>query len=71
VTETDAAPFEAVVAAFRQVADEFFADRLELVRVRHSIIAGSTELQERELRKMGWLRSPAGSRPAATPRSPS
>lgn len=55
VTEPDAAPFEAVVAAFRQVADEFFADRLELVRVRHSIIASSTELQERELRKMGSL----------------
>ena len=55
VIETDAAPFEAVVAAFRQVAHEFFADRLELVRVRHSIIASSPELQERELRKMGSL----------------
>ena len=55
VTETDAAPFEAVVAAFRRVAEAFFADRLELVRVRQSIIESSTELQERELRKAGSL----------------
>ncbi|MFV2088486.1 TetR family transcriptional regulator [Micromonospora sp. LOL_021] len=55
VTETDAAPFEAVVAAFRQVAEEIFADRLELVRVRQTIIESSPELQERELRKMGSL----------------
>ena len=55
MTETDAAPFEAVVAAFRRVAEEIFADRLELVRVRQSIIESSTELQERELRKTGSL----------------
>jgi len=55
VAEADAAPFETVVAAFRRVADEIFADRLDLVRVRQSIIEGSPELQERELRKMGSL----------------
>ncbi|MEV4495049.1 TetR family transcriptional regulator [Micromonospora arborensis] len=55
VAETDAAPFEAVVAAFRRVAEDLFADRLELVRMRHSIIASSPELQERELRKTGAL----------------
>lgn len=55
VAETDAAPFEAVVAAFRQVAEEIFADRLERVRMRHSIIQSSPELQERELRKTGAL----------------
>jgi AcrR family transcriptional regulator len=55
LTETDAAPFEAVVAALRRVAEEIFADRLELVRVRQSIIDSSTELQERELRKTGSL----------------
>ncbi len=55
VAETDAAPFEAVIAAFRQVAEEIFADRLELVRVRQAIIESSPELQERELRKMGSL----------------
>ncbi|CCH21922.1 TetR family transcriptional regulator [Micromonospora lupini] len=55
VTETGAGPFEAVVAAFRLVADEIFADRLELVRMRQSIIASSAELQERELRKMSSL----------------
>jgi hypothetical protein len=37
------------------VADEIFADRLDLVRVRQSIIEGSPELQERELRKTGSL----------------
>lgn len=30
-------------------AHPIFADRLELVQVRHSIIAGGPELQEREL----------------------
>jgi AcrR family transcriptional regulator len=55
VAETDAAPFETVIAAFHQVADEIFADRLDLVRVRQSIIEGSPELQERELRKTGSL----------------
>ncbi|GAA1299953.1 TetR family transcriptional regulator [Planotetraspora silvatica] len=55
VAETDAAPFETVIAAFHQVADEIFADRLDLVRVRQSIIEGSPELKERELRKMGSL----------------
>lgn len=55
VAETDAAPFETVIAAFHRVADEIFADRLDLVRVRQSIIEGSPELQERELRKMGSL----------------
>ncbi|RZT81514.1 TetR family transcriptional regulator [Micromonospora violae] len=51
VAETDATPFEAVVAAFRRVAEDIFADRLELVRARQAIIASSPELQERELRK--------------------
>ena len=55
VAETDAAPFEAVIAAFRRVAAEIFADRRELVRMRQSIIASSPELQERELRKTGSL----------------
>ncbi|MGC4747770.1 TetR family transcriptional regulator [Micromonospora sp. DT201] len=55
VAETDAAPFEAVIAAFRRVAAEIFADRLELVRMRQSIIESSPELQERELRKTGAL----------------
>lgn len=55
VAETDAAPFETVIAAFRRVADEIFADRLDLVRTRQSIIDSSPELQERELRKMGSL----------------
>lgn len=55
VAETDAAPFETVIAAFHQVANEIFADRLDLVRMRQSIIEGSPELQERELRKTGSL----------------
>lgn len=55
VAETDAAPFETVVAAFRRVADEIFADRLDLARARQSIIESSPELQERELRKMRSL----------------
>lgn len=55
VTETDAGPFEAVVTAFRRVAEDLFADRLELVRVRQSIIESSPELQERELHKMRSL----------------
>ncbi|MFG3557923.1 TetR family transcriptional regulator [Micromonospora sp. NPDC047557] len=55
VAETDAGPFEAVVAAFRQVAEQIFTDRLELVRMRQSIIASSPELQERELRKTSSL----------------
>ncbi|MEU8182846.1 TetR family transcriptional regulator [Micromonospora sp. NPDC049044] len=55
VTETGGAPFEAVVAGFRQVAVDVFADRLEFVRMRQSIIESSPELQERELRKTGSL----------------
>jgi AcrR family transcriptional regulator len=55
VAETDAAPFETVIAAFHRAADEIFADRLDLVRVRQSIIESSPELQERELRKTGSL----------------
>lgn len=55
IAETDATPFETVVAAYRRVADEIFADRHDLVRVRQSIIESSPELQERELRKMGSL----------------
>jgi len=55
VAEADAAPFEAIIAAFCRVADEIFADRLDVVRVRQSIIEGSPELKERELRKMGSL----------------
>ncbi|MEV4274121.1 TetR family transcriptional regulator [Micromonospora chalcea] len=55
VAETDAAPFETVIAAFQRVADEIFADRLDLARVRQSIIEGSPELQERELRKTSSL----------------
>ncbi|RKF24018.1 TetR family transcriptional regulator [Micromonospora globbae] len=55
VAETDADPFETVVTAFRQVADEIFADRLDLVRVRQTIIDASPELQERELRKTNGL----------------
>lgn len=60
VTETDAAPFEAVVAAYRKVADEVFADRRELIRVRQTIIESSAELQERELRKAGSLGAAVG-----------
>ncbi|MFI7545235.1 TetR/AcrR family transcriptional regulator [Actinoplanes sp. NPDC049599] len=55
VTETDAAPFEAVITAFHRLAKELFADRLDLVRVRQSIIDSSPELQERELHKMRSL----------------
>jgi len=55
VAETDAAPFETVIAAFRRAAEEIFVDRLDLARVRQSIIESSPELQERELRKMGSL----------------
>jgi AcrR family transcriptional regulator len=55
VGDSDAAPFDAVIAAFRQAADELFVDRLDLVRVRQTIIEGSPELKERELRKMGSL----------------
>jgi AcrR family transcriptional regulator len=55
VGDSDAAPFEAVIAAFRRAADELFVDRLDLVRVRQTIIEGSPELKERELRKMGSL----------------
>ncbi|MCF0095349.1 hypothetical protein B0E54_04208 [Micromonospora sp. MH99] len=55
VAETDAGPFEVVIAAFRRVAEEIFADRLELVRARQAIIESSPELQERELRKTGSL----------------
>jgi AcrR family transcriptional regulator len=55
VAETDATPFETVVAAYRRVADEIFADRLELVRMRQAIIESSPELQERELHKTGSL----------------
>src|SRR4051812_7798035 len=55
VAESDAAPFDSVIAAFQRVAEDIFADRLELVRARQSIIDSSPELQERELRKMGSL----------------
>ncbi|MET8279784.1 TetR family transcriptional regulator [Micromonospora sp. NPDC005174] len=55
VAEVDAGPFEVVVAAFRQVAKEIFADRVELVRARQAVIESSPELRERELRKTGSL----------------
>ncbi|MEU8392164.1 TetR family transcriptional regulator [Micromonospora sp. NPDC048843] len=55
VAETDSAPFEVVIAAFRQMAVDIFADSRELVRMRQSIIESSPELQERELRKTGAL----------------
>ncbi|MBP2708338.1 TetR family transcriptional regulator [Microbispora sp. RL4-1S] len=55
VAETEATPFETVIAAFRRVADEIFAGRLDMVRVRQSVIEANPELQERELRKMGSL----------------
>jgi AcrR family transcriptional regulator len=55
VAEADAAPFEAVIAAFRRVAQEIFVDRLERARMRQSIIESSPELRERELRKMDSL----------------
>ena len=55
VAETAAAPFETVITAFHQAAQELFVDRLDFVRVRQSIIAGSPELQERELHKMRSL----------------
>ncbi|MGV9216191.1 TetR family transcriptional regulator [Micromonospora sp. RB23] len=55
VAERDAGPFDAVVAAFRRVAEEIFADRLELVRARQAVIESSPELRERELRKTGSL----------------
>jgi AcrR family transcriptional regulator len=55
VAETAATPFETVITAFHQAAQELFIDRLDLVRVRQSIIAGSPELQERELHKMRSL----------------
>jgi AcrR family transcriptional regulator len=55
VAETAAAPFATVIAAFHQVARELFVDRLDLVRMRQSIIESSPELQERELHKMRSL----------------
>ncbi|GIF12746.1 TetR/AcrR family transcriptional regulator [Actinoplanes teichomyceticus] len=55
LTESDAAPFDAVVAGFDRVAREIFADRLEFARARQSIIAASPELTERELHKMASL----------------
>ncbi|MGW5669930.1 TetR/AcrR family transcriptional regulator [Micromonospora sp. NPDC003776] len=55
VAETDAAPFDTVLAAFRRTAEEIFADRLDLARVRQNIIDSSPELQERELHKMRSL----------------
>ncbi|MGC4772691.1 TetR family transcriptional regulator [Micromonospora sp. DT44] len=55
VAELDAGPFDAVVAAFGRVAEEVFADRLELVRARQAIIESSPELRERELRKTDSL----------------
>ncbi|MEU5913390.1 TetR family transcriptional regulator [Micromonospora sp. NPDC047527] len=55
VAETDAGPFEVVIAAFERMAEEVFVDRLELVRARQAIIESSPELQERELRKVGSL----------------
>ncbi|UQU68265.1 TetR/AcrR family transcriptional regulator [Couchioplanes caeruleus] len=55
VAESDAAPFDTVVAAYRRVAEEIFADRLDAVRLRQSIIDSSPELTERELRKTGSL----------------
>jgi len=60
VTETDATPFQAVVGAFSRLADEVFADRRDLVRMRQSIIESSPELQERELRKAGSLAGAVG-----------
>lgn len=55
VAETDAAPFDTVLAAFHRAAEEIFADRLDLARVRQNIIDSSPELQERELHKMRSL----------------
>lgn len=55
VAETDAAPFDTVLAAFHRAAEEIFADRLDLARVRQNIIDNSPELQERELHKMRSL----------------
>jgi AcrR family transcriptional regulator len=55
VADSESAPFDAVVAAYRRVAEEIFADRLDVVRIRQSIIDGSPELKERELRKTGSL----------------
>ncbi|MFL6122188.1 TetR family transcriptional regulator [Actinophytocola sp.] len=46
-------PFGAVIAAYGVAAREIFAGRLEFVRARQLIIAGSPELVERELLKMG------------------
>ncbi|MEV4704227.1 TetR family transcriptional regulator [Actinoplanes sp. NPDC049316] len=51
IAEAGAAPFDTVVAAYRRVAEEVFAGRLDSVRVRQTIIESSPELQERELRK--------------------
>ncbi len=60
VAETDTTPFETVIAAFHRVAQEVFADRLELVRVRQSVIESNPELQERELHKMRSLADAIG-----------
>lgn len=49
------ASFDSVAAAFRHVADEIFADRLELARDRQAIIESSPDLMERELLKRGSL----------------
>ncbi|MEU0549650.1 TetR family transcriptional regulator [Micromonospora sp. NPDC005979] len=55
VAESDAGPFDAVVAAFGRAAEEVFVGRLEFVRARQAIIESSPELRERELRKTDSL----------------
>jgi AcrR family transcriptional regulator len=48
-------PLTAVIAALDAAAREIFADRLEFARARQQVIAGSTELMERESLKMASL----------------
>jgi AcrR family transcriptional regulator len=49
------APFAAVIAGFRHVAEEIFADLLDQARTRQSIIESSSDLMERESLKSGLL----------------
>lgn len=50
-------PVEAIAAALRQAADDFFTERHALARERQIIIASHPELRERELIKLASLAS--------------
>ena len=49
---TTPGPYPAIIAALTRAAHEIFADRLDMARVRQSIIVSAPELMERESLKM-------------------